>query len=267
MATKSVTALVVFLSFVAGTVRGQGTGTGNGNKTEITHHVMSTNFPQPYPPNTHQQWNYSMDHGQWTVIFRTVDIEQSRRCQKDYLYIYDGASSEHPEKRLCDKLENMADFRTTHSSIRIVFHSDDTGQAQGFDLNVVHIPNEDYYNELLLKRHAQAAKMSVVQVVDSSNSSDLLIPLTVTLVILFSVLISLTVYLLVCLRRKKSHANDTILAIQPHRPSTPSNITSGRRYTRQLSVDSDNLSHLLPSNKPEAHSQKQPDSPGYNSYI
>ncbi|XP_033747223.1 uncharacterized protein LOC117332433 [Pecten maximus] len=264
MAKKLIAILAVFLGLVSGTVKGQ--GIGNGNKTEVTHHVTSKNFPQPYPPNTHQQWNYSMDHGQWTIIFRTVDIEQSRSCQKDYLYIYDGANSKHPEKRLCDKLENMADFRSTRSSIRIVFHSDGAGQAQGFDMQVVHIPNEDYYKQLLLKRQSQAAKVTVIQV-ESRNSSFLYVPLTVALVILFLILLTLAVFLVIGLRRKKNHANDTILAIKPHRPSATSNITSGRRYTRQLSMDSDNLSHLLPSNKPEVHSPTQPGSPGYNSYI
>ncbi|XP_060072728.1 uncharacterized protein LOC132552564 [Ylistrum balloti] len=263
MATQSVATLVFWLGFSFWIVEGQ--GTGNENKTELRHHVSSENFPQPYLPNTHQQWNYSMDHGQWTVIFRTVDIEQSRRCQKDYLYIYDGANSEYPEKTLCDKLENMADFRTTQSSIRIVFHSDNTNQAQGFDLHIVHIPNEDYYKELLLKRHAQAAKVTIIQV-DSSHSSVLFVPLTVALVILFLVFLSLAVYLIVGLRRKKYNAHDTILS-KPHRPSNTSNITSGRRYTRQLSVDSDNLSHLLPANKPEVNSPTQLDSPGFNSYI
>lgn len=259
--------MVLFLVLIFSTVEGQ--EIGNGNNSELTHHVTSQNFPEHYPTNTNQQWNFSMDHGQWTVIFRTVDIEQSRGCKKDYLYIYDGVDSKYPEKKLCDKLENMADFRTTRSSIRIVFHSDSNGQAQGFDILVVHIPNEDYYKELLLKRHSEAAKVTVIQV-DSTSSSALFIPLTVALVILFIVLVSLAAYLCIGLRRKKNNVNDTILAIQPHRTSVGSSIvTSGRRYTRQLSVDSDNLSHLLPNNRPDVHSptHAQPGSPGYNSYI
>ncbi|XP_033748931.1 CUB domain-containing protein 2-like isoform X2 [Pecten maximus] len=236
MAWTLMATVTVFLGLVSGTVEGQ--RIGNGNETKVTHHVTSKNFPQPYPRNSHQQWNFSMEHGQWKVIFRTVDIEKSRRCQKDYLHIYDGENSKHPEKILCDKLENMADYETTHSSIRIVFHSDGAGQAQGFDMQVVHIPNE-------------AAKISFVQV-HSRNPPVLHVPLTVTLAILFLVLVALAVYFVISLRRKTSQAHDTISAIKPHRPSTTSSINSGRRYTRQLSADSDNLSHFIPApNKQE----------------
>lgn len=231
------------------------------NQTEVT----SPNFPESYPPNTDRQWNFSMDHGQWTVIFRTVSLERSPGCEKDYLYIYDGITSTYPAKRLCDKIKNMADFKSTQPSIRVVFHSDDTVQSEGFQMDVVHIPNEDYYKQLLERRRAQAAKVTI-QV--ETERSVLFQPLTISLVVLSVILLALAIYLIVNMRRKKTQSRgDTILDIKPHRVPTMPAFTSGRRYTRQLSVDSDNSPHMGASNKPEVHSPTQMDAPGYNSYT
>ncbi|KAM8967664.1 cubilin [Pelodytes ibericus] len=97
--------------------------------------LESLNYPNSYPLNQHCNWTIQTTSGNTiNYTFTTLELENNYNCGYDYIKLYDGPND---QSRLigtyCGK-PALPSGGTSSSSLHVVFHSDQTGVANGFQM-------------------------------------------------------------------------------------------------------------------------------------
>ncbi|KAL0977979.1 hypothetical protein UPYG_G00164260 [Umbra pygmaea] len=98
--------------------------------------IYSPSWPLNYPPGVNCSWNIQGDRGEViTVSFRNFDLEDSGRCQGDWLIL---SPTWRDEYRVCGSLLPPP-FISSRGRVYIFFHSqiNSSGLAQGFRMSYI----------------------------------------------------------------------------------------------------------------------------------
>jgi hypothetical protein len=105
---------------------------------ETVQFLLSPNYPDWYPSNTDCKWHITTDSQSTVVVLKPAYFELERRqseCKKsDFVSIYDGPSPASDLKEtVCGSNIFTDQYRSSDSSMTIVFHSDGYNNYKGFN--------------------------------------------------------------------------------------------------------------------------------------
>ncbi|XP_028390637.1 embryonic protein UVS.2-like [Dendronephthya gigantea] len=112
--------------------------------------LTSPRYPYDYPRNTDCTWNISSNNATNVLLkFSFFWLEGGSSCRYDYLDVYDG-NSMYAKKlgRFCGQ-QFPRELVSSGSKLFIVFHTDGSGQEQGFVLDYTSTTGTNSYSSSL----------------------------------------------------------------------------------------------------------------------
>ncbi|XP_070551051.1 tolloid-like protein 2 [Ptychodera flava] len=107
--------------------------------------ILSPNHPQEYNTYTYCSYNITAQKNKLIeVSFIELDVESSIGCGKDRVAIYDGANIHSPLLGVFCGTQSPNRLTTSSNKVFILFLSDGTVTAGGFEIKVVSIADEGY---------------------------------------------------------------------------------------------------------------------------
>ena len=117
-----------------------------GAEISTTGFLRSNDYPENYQNNLNCQWSLSAPKESMKIQLRfsSFDLETSTNCEYDSLQIYDGANTKSPLLgRYCGwHIPHL--IETTQKHMFIVFETDGSDTASGFEALWVAVANSDY---------------------------------------------------------------------------------------------------------------------------
>ncbi|XP_077994160.1 tolloid-like protein 1 [Glandiceps talaboti] len=100
--------------------------------TDARGEVTSPHHPNNYPDSQDCEYEIRVEAGKRIyLIFRTLELEDSTDCAKDYLEIFDPFNDK--SRKLCGSITDMK-YKTSGSRVILRFHTDSSGSASGYKL-------------------------------------------------------------------------------------------------------------------------------------
>ena len=101
---------------------------------------MSPGYPGNYPHNRDETFTQLAAEGKTIqVTFKNLDIEYDSRCAYDFVMAEDGDGTELMAKTCGSRTPPPAPFTSRTNKVKVVFHSDSTGNRKGFLLNWIEV--------------------------------------------------------------------------------------------------------------------------------
>ncbi|XP_052436107.1 CUB and zona pellucida-like domain-containing protein 1 [Carassius gibelio] len=92
----------------------------------------SPNYPNYYHDNAYCVWYLSAEQGQ-RIFLTFADVQLERCCNCDYITVYDGSSTDHPQLgKVCFNDTSHQVFHSSSHYLTVVFRSDSSGVSHGF---------------------------------------------------------------------------------------------------------------------------------------
>ena len=104
--------------------------------------IWSPGLLRSYPPNTTRTWTFAGESFQCVSLdFSAFQLEDSPNCSKDYVVVYDGATTLSPtlSGRLCGEM-NARHMVSSYNVLTIFFQSDHFLQGRGFEATIRQVP-------------------------------------------------------------------------------------------------------------------------------